>query len=122
MNYYLGGILVLGSALAGIQVLGPMILPYSLDEGSVRLLLFGKWPIWELKASEVVDIRRANARDLLWSKKATNRVFGSYVAIKTSSGMVRTILVTPGNAEEFVARSKRMLLSGAAGASGATSD
>ena len=98
-------------ALALLQLAGPYLYQYRLGDQRFEVKLFGLLPILRIRFSEISEARVMAGPELLnpWAGvRFGNRIFAARpVMIRKKRGLIRSLILTPLNPEEFVAELNR---------------
>jgi hypothetical protein len=86
----------------------PVLYSYDVAEGSIRILLFSKFPIARFRISEIANVEIKRTASLLlrpfFALRFGNRLSGECVVITKRRGILRTIIITPRQPADFVSR------------------
>jgi len=96
---------LLATALA--QLFLRYVYGYDIRDGRVRFLLFRSVPLFGIPISEIWEVRECSGRDLWkpgFALRFGNRLWGNCVMIQKKSGLFRSVIITPDNAQEFIER------------------
>jgi hypothetical protein len=104
------GVLILGLAafFLAAQYGQPFIYGYRLSAEGVEFVVFGAIRVWLVRFSDIALIRDFPVWGLLFGPNARvalylrNRIFGRNVLLRRKSGLIRQIVITPGEPAEFV--------------------
>jgi hypothetical protein len=84
-----------------------LIYGYKLTSDGIWIVLFNLVPVYKIPFKNVTNIHKCSFLEVGPHKitllRLGNRLWGNFVLIK-KSGVVRSIVITPNNAEEFVER------------------
>jgi hypothetical protein len=109
------GITLLFVVVGTFQKLGRYIYSYRLASDTVQVVLFGAIPVTSIGYSEIVDVREVTFRESLkpsLSLRLGNRLVGNLVLIQKTSGLIRSLLLTPDDAPGFAKKLREHLTEG----------
>lgn len=78
---------------------------YQISDTGIEIVLFSRVPVKKIYFSNIEEIRKLSFKETLLLFSALrfgNRVYGDIVLIRQRKGLVKTILITPDNADRFV--------------------
>lgn len=83
---------------------------YRVSNTRIEIVLFGKIPIKSIPFSNIVELRKMAFKETLPFKSMEmflalrfgNRVWGQIVSIQQKKGLIKTILISPDNADRFI--------------------
>jgi len=102
---FVAGLVVL---LAVLQFFGRYLLDYRLDDDGVTFLVCRSLPVKTIAYRDIESARAAGMGGAMFSGltgwKWQNRLFGRVVVIARKYGMLRNVLITPDDPDQFAAR------------------
>ena len=105
MNYSIVSVVLIITVITAFQFLGRYLYNYRLTEKSVQVVLFGSLPLFSIQYKNIKSAQNVALTETLWPNlfilRFGNRIFGGVVLIKKNNGLVRSILITPDDPEEF---------------------
>ena len=85
------------------------IYSYRIENGAIEIILFHVAPIYRIPILDIVAIRKASWSELGVGGRTLrlgNRVVGQCVLLEKRGGWLRRIVITPADADNFIARVK----------------
>jgi hypothetical protein len=96
---------IIVGALA-FQILGRYVFRYRITKDSLQFVVFGKIPYMSIKLANIAEIREVSFKEATFQKplvwRCGNRLWGKIVLIRRKKGIIKTILITPDNPDEFI--------------------
>jgi hypothetical protein len=91
--------------LGAYQVFGRYVMTYRLTDKGLRIM--GIFGFFSIPYEEIVDVKIVSPKEV-WKLAFSfnilrfgNRLWGTGVLIKKNSGLVRNLIISPNNSEEF---------------------
>jgi len=88
------------------------IYDYQIKEQSICVLLFRRIPLINIPINDISEIQKLLYKEVFLRKGTLmalslgNRMWGDVILIRKKNGIVRTILITPDNADWFIQQVK----------------
>jgi hypothetical protein len=101
----IAAVVILAAAILSIMhATGREICGYEISEDSIEVFYWGL-RVWRCSFADVVDVRPISFSELFISSglRLINRPFGPYVFVRKKSGFVRRVVITPDDAQGFIA-------------------
>lgn len=96
------------SVTVAFQVLGRYIFNYRITKDSLQFVVFRKVPYMYIKLANIAEIREVTFKEATFEKslvwRCGNRLWGRIILIRRKKGIIKTILVTPDIADEFISK------------------
>lgn len=92
------------------QVISRYIYNYKISKNSIKIVLFGKIPLFRIPFSNIMEIRKISFKEALSNDeyflalRFGNRMWGECVLIRKKKGLFKVILITPDKADEFISK------------------
>lgn len=90
------------------QILGRYIFNYRITNDSLQFVVFGKVPYMYIKLANIAEIREVSFKEATFEKsmawRCGNRLWGRGILIRRRKGIIKTILITPDNVDEFISK------------------
>ena len=92
------------------QAFGRYLYSYTISKDSIRVVLFGKIPLFRIPFSNIAEIRKISFKEALIdieyfsTLRFGNRIWGDGVLIRRKEGFFKIIVITPDNADEFISK------------------
>lgn len=108
-------ILLLVSFALVFQYVAHYIYDYKTQGRSVCILLFKKIPLSQIAFENIAEIRKISYKEAVFGKETLmalrlgNRIWGDIILIRKKKGIIKTILITPDNATQFLQQVKSHL-------------
>ena len=85
---------------------------YKLREDGIIVMIFGVIPIWRIKFNSIVSAREVTfmevmpyrSMEMFSTLRFGNNLFGKMLFIQRKKGLIRSIIITPDNIEEYIVR------------------
>lgn len=86
------------------------IYDYQISDIGIEIVLFGKFPIKHIPFNNIEEIRKLTFKETLPFKSIEmfsalrfgNRVWGQSLSIRQKKGIIKIVLITPGNTDGFL--------------------
>jgi type IV secretory pathway VirB6-like protein len=109
---FVTGLVIVGIAtIVLLQLFLRYIYDYEIKGDQVRVLLFRVVPVMTIAISNIREIKECPPIEL-WKPtfvlKFGNRLWGDCVLIRKNRGLLRSVVITPDNAHEFVEHVKEI--------------
>jgi len=90
--------------LGGNQLIGPRLVKYRITNEAIELVLVGNMCIWRCSFDDISDVRLISFLEMMVTPylHLMNRPFARYVFVRKRRGILRGVVITPDNAENFV--------------------
>ena len=106
INIIAGFLLLILLATILFQYSARHVYNYEINESDIKIVLFGTLPIVRLPFSDIIEVREISFKEALtnnfFALRFGNRVWGSIVLIRKSTGLFKSIIITPDNYETFM--------------------
>lgn len=103
-------VLILVLVVFFYQKFGKLAVYYDLSDDRFRVFLFRLVPVFSVKISEISNVRKISFSETFglgfFTLRLGSKMFGEMVLIEKRKGFFRSALITPDNAESFVAEIK----------------
>jgi hypothetical protein len=107
--WLIGGFILLHYALRLIYI-------YRLGKNGIEVYLFGIIPLFEMHFNNIEAIKKLTTKEVYRKylvyifRSYQNRFWGTFVSIRLKNALLfKNILITPNNADEFIAEAKKHL-------------
>ena len=111
MSFAIAFVIFVAVMMAFGQLFLRYVYDYDIGDAKVRVLLFRLVPVMTIRISNIRDITECSPMELwkpTFALKFGNRVWARCVLIRKKRGLIRSIVITPGNPREFVERIKEI--------------
>ena len=110
--FILGMIFLTMFSLLLFQYVGRYIYWYKIKGNYILVLLFGLFPFYWIRLSNIVDVNKISHKNLFillykegqvfCAAHMANRVWGEIVIINKRVGLTRWVTITPDHADDFI--------------------
>jgi len=84
---------------------------YRIANESIQIVIFKVIPVRRLLFNNISEIRKISRKEISWnpfeSEKWGNRLFGDIVLVRKKSGLIKSLLITPDDADAFIKEAQK---------------
>lgn len=98
-------LLLLLFAVMFFQYTGRYLYNYVIKDTGIVIALFGKIPLKHMNFNNIAEIRKTSYKEtfsMVSALRFGNRIWGDIVLVRQKKGIIKTVLITPDNADKFI--------------------
>lgn len=98
-------ILLLLFAIVFFQYTARYVYNYVINDTGIVIVLFGKIPLKRMDFNNIAEIRKTSYKEtfsMVSALRFGNRIWGDIVLVRQKKGIIKTVLITPDNADKFI--------------------